>query len=41
MIRELKAEHPDVDYFDDTDLVESMQDIYREKKIPFVVIIDE
>ena len=41
VIRELKAEHPDVDYFDDTDLVESMQDIYREKKIPFVVIIDE
>ena len=40
-IRELKEEHPDVDYFDDTDLVESMQDIYREKKIPFVVIIDE
>ena len=38
VIRELKAEHPDVDYFDDTDLVES---IYREKKIPFVVIIDE
>ena len=31
----------DVDYFDDTDLAESMQDIYREKKIPFVVIIDE
>ena len=30
-----------MDYFDDTDLVESMQDIYREKKIPFVVIIDE
>ena len=27
VIRELKAEHPDVDYFDDTDLVESMQDL--------------
>ena len=41
VIRELKAEYPDVDYFDETDLVECMQDIYREKKIPFVIIIDE
>ncbi len=41
VLRELKAEYPDVDYFDDTDLVESMQDIYREKKSRFVVIIDE
>ena len=41
VLRELKAEYPDVDYFDDTDLVESMQDIYREKKSQFVVIIDE
>lgn len=41
VIRELKAEYPDVDYFDETDLVECMQDIYREKKIPFIIIIDE
>ena len=27
--------------FDDTDLVESMQDIYETEKCPFVVIIDE
>lgn len=32
VIRELKAEHPDVDYFDDTDLVESMQDIYERRR---------
>ena len=30
-----------MDYFDDTDLVESMQDIYETEKCPFVVIIDE
>ena len=38
---DLKREYPDVDYFDDTDLVESMQDIYETEKCPFVVIIDE
>ena len=27
VLRDLKREYPDVDYFDDTDLVESMQDI--------------
>ena len=41
VLRELKREYPDVDYFDDTDLVESMQDIYEMEKCPFVVIIDE
>ena len=28
LLRELKNSYPDVDYFDDTDLVESLQDIY-------------
>ena len=41
VLRDLKKEYPDVDYFDDTDLIESMQDIYEETKCPFVVIIDE
>ena len=30
-----------VDYFDDTDLIECMQDIYAQMQYPFVVIIDE
>ena len=41
VLRDLKREYPDVDYFDDTDLVESIQDIYETEKCPFVVIIDE
>lgn len=41
VIRELKAEYPDVDYFDDTDLIECMQDVYAQKKQAFVVILDE
>ena len=41
VLRELKKEYPDVDYFDDTDLAESIQDVYEEVKCPFVVIIDE
>ena len=41
LLRELKNSYPDVDYFDDTDLVESMQDIYAATKQSFVIIIDE
>ena len=41
VMRDLKKEYPDIDYFDETDLVESMQDVYEETKCPFVVIIDE
>ena len=41
VIRELKYEYPDVDYFDDTDLIECMQDIYAQKKQTFIIIIDE
>ena len=33
--------YPDVDYFDKSDLIASMQDIYQSVKIPFVLIIDE
>ena len=41
VIRDLKMEYPEVDYFDDTDLIESMQDVYAQTQCPFVVIIDE
>ena len=41
VMRELKREYADIDYFDDTDLVESMMDIYDQTKTSFVVIIDE
>ncbi|MGN0152939.1 MAG: AAA family ATPase [Lachnospiraceae bacterium] len=39
--RDLLKEYPDVDYFDSTDLVQSMQDVYVETNRPFVVIVDE
>lgn len=41
VIRDLKNQYPDVELFDETDLAESMQDIYSASKCPFVVIIDE
>ena len=41
IIRDLKKEYPDVDYFDDTDVIECMQDVYAQKKQPFIIIIDE
>lgn len=41
VMRDAKKEYPDIDYFDDTDLIQSMQDIYEETKHPFVVLIDE
>lgn len=39
--RELRMEYPDVDFFDDSDVIECMQDIYAQKKQVFVIIIDE
>ena len=41
VIRELKKQYPNVDYCDDSDLVESMQDVYEESRCPFIIIIDE
>lgn len=41
VMRDIKKEYPKVDYFDDTDLVESMRDVYEETKRPFIIIIDE
>ncbi len=41
VLRDLKKAYPDVEYFDGTDLIESLQDVYEETKRPFVIIIDE
>ena len=41
LMRDLKQEYPDVDYFDEEDLAESMQDVYQQSGCPFVIIIDE
>lgn len=41
MLRDIQWEYPDIDYFDKNDLSESMQDIYAQTGIPFVIIIDE
>ena len=38
---ELLDVYGEVRYFDNTNLARSMQDIYTEKKCPFIVIIDE
>lgn len=41
IIRDVKIEYPDVDYFDDTDVIECMQDVYAQRKQAFIIIIDE
>ena len=41
VLRELRSAYPDVDFFDENDLIESMQDVYAYSRCPFVVIIDE
>lgn len=41
VLKEIKQEYPDVDYFDEEDLSQNMQDVYYKTKHPFVVIIDE
>ena len=41
LMRDLKQEYPDIAYFDETDLAESMQDVYQHTGCPFVIIIDE
>lgn len=38
---DLLEEYSDYRYFDDTDLIRTMQDIYQNTKRPFVVIVDE
>lgn len=41
VMRDVKKEYPKVDYFDEEDLSESLQDVYESTKCPFVIIIDE
>lgn len=38
---ELKREYSDIQYFDDTDLARTIQDIYQNVQSTFVIIIDE
>ena len=38
---ELTAKYDDIRYFDNSNLTRSLQDIYLNTKIPFVIIIDE
>ncbi len=41
ILRELLKTYPDVNYFDRSDLVEALKDIYAAHRQPFVFIIDE
>lgn len=41
LVRDFKREYPETDFFDEEDVVQSMQDIYQDTKRPFVIIIDE
>ena len=41
LIHELKREYSDVDCFDWNDLISVLDDIFVEKKVPFIFIIDE
>lgn len=41
IVRDLKKQYPDVDYFDTDDLIQSMEDVYSELGKSFVIVIDE
>ena len=41
VMRDIKKLYPDIDYFDDNELSQSMSDIYDETNDKFIVIIDE
>ena len=41
LLWELTEEYPDLRYFDETDLIYTMQDIFHQTRIPFLLIIDE
>ena len=41
LLWELMQAYPDTDYFDSTNLIRSMNDLYTQKKCRFVIIIDE
>ena len=39
--REIKKKYPDVDYYNDSDLIQTIEDVYSEKGQQFVIVIDE
>ncbi len=41
LLWDLLQEYPDCNYFDKTNLTRTMQDIYQQTHLPFVIIIDE
>ena len=41
IIRDIKKQYPDVDFFDTDNIVQSMADVYAEKEEQFIIIIDE
>ena len=41
VLRDLMKLYPDVEYFDQEDLMESMRDVYAVSSRPFVIILDE
>ena len=41
IVRDLAWAYPEVDFFDRNDLLQSLQDVYSEKKTQFVIVIDE
>jgi hypothetical protein len=41
LLKDLLREYPMIDYMDETDLTDVLQDIYLETDIPFIFIIDE
>ena len=41
LIHELKKENGDVDCFDWNDLFSAIEEIFQEKRVPFIFIIDE
>ena len=41
VVRDIKKQYPDVDYYDTDNLIQSMSDVYEETGNQFVIIIDE
>lgn len=41
VIREIKKKYPDIDYFGDNDLIQTLDDVYSENDRQVVIVIDE
>ena len=39
VVRDLTRAYPEVDFFDKNDLLQSLQDVYSEKKTQFVIVL--